>query len=414
MLTDIDARLATGVRFQEPVMAEEESRLLGAALVAQDLHRYVEAGKLYQTLLAQQPDLLWGRVWYVILLVQQGRVDEAIPHLQHALGRDPTLAMQYVEVARQQNPDNTAIEQVGALCAVMLAPSIEPRATAGSEMAASAVTPAASDSLEPLEDRPSPTPVVLQMDEQPAIAAATPTGELQAAGSSPSQVLIAEEVPPESAMPESKTPGIELPLADADSSVTPSQPRMAELPSLVAGEPAIAVTSPLELPIPDGVGLEQAEREDFSPLPSPILVTPDDTIQEHARGAVAAWQRGDMAECLQATRSAYVLANKAIHARSLALRCGLIWASLAWVAVEPSASAEKMQLRKVIADIESHDVPLRDDFNAHLLAHLRTRSDDRRTLSAGQSGIGSQYERCREPKPRPTGDPLWTVEQQRL
>jgi tetratricopeptide (TPR) repeat protein len=129
--------------------------------------------------------------------------------------------------------------------------------------------------------------------------------------------------------------------------------RHRETEELPSAAPALPEPAPVELTVPGSVGAGT-----------------DAAIRHHAGRAVTAWQAGDMAGCLAAARQGYELASAATNVRDLGLQCGLVWLGLTWVSSVGLSEDEKGALRRAAEDIESHDAPLRANFNAHLLSHL--------------------------------------------
>ena len=88
---------------------ESTQSLLEQALLAHWERRYADAKALYQNALNLDPGLLSGRVWYAILLAQQGWPGEAEAELACALEIEPALTATRLEIARNQEPNDDAI-----------------------------------------------------------------------------------------------------------------------------------------------------------------------------------------------------------------------------------------------------------------------------------------------------------------
>jgi len=128
--------------------AKDPQALLSQALLAQRERRDAAAEDGYQQALALAPQLLSGLVWYALLLMEQGRADEASAKLDQAIAVDAAMTATRLETAQKLEPDNDAAQSLWKL--------YENRRK-GKESARQTVEPAPQPVEPPQGAQPSPT-----------------------------------------------------------------------------------------------------------------------------------------------------------------------------------------------------------------------------------------------------------------
>ena len=95
--------------------SKDPKTLLSQALLAHRECRDAAAEDGYQQALALDPQLLSGLVWYALLLMEHGRVDEATAKLDQAIAMDAATTATRLETALKLEPDHDAIQKLWKL-----------------------------------------------------------------------------------------------------------------------------------------------------------------------------------------------------------------------------------------------------------------------------------------------------------